>query len=57
MRTTNGYEYTRRGDIFTILVPMTQGLYTPGVQQARIEIINSFDYVKEVRIKKFSVEF
>jgi hypothetical protein len=53
----NGYRVIRRKNIFTILIPCTESIYTLSVQRTRIEIINSFEDVKEVKIKKFNVQF
>jgi len=53
MQTTNGYTYIQKGSIIILFIPITEGIYTPGVQSAQREICANWDLnFSEIKIKK-----
>lgn len=54
MKTTNGYNFSIKKEICTLLIPKVEGEFTKSVQEAKREIISNWDlpYFKEIKIKK-----
>jgi hypothetical protein len=52
MKTTNGYNYIKRGTIVTLIIPLKEGMYCNSVQLAKREILLTGENISEIKIKK-----
>lgn len=54
MKTSNGYTFNIKSNVCTLIIPKTQGVYSPEVQKANNEIClnDNLPYFKEIKIKK-----
>ena len=55
MKTENGYNFSIKNEICTLLIPKVESEFTTSVQQAKRQIISNWNlpYFKEIKIKKY----